>query len=327
MSLVFLWRTKTGGPSFRRAVECLAPVLLEARIDASPSGLSLVGIADGLSAELWVPFEGTADGDYVQFGSGKVRAVFCLDLKETANWLTQYRPEMTLELLLDSDNGLTLKMFNEGKSFEHSSTLSNLRVPTDMVASDGNAIRCDQLADVSSTALCAVARHHHKTNSHARFYVTEGRLAVESCLLEVSEQRKSCTYLTGVVQHLQCDRPAILSELPGSAGDGLFYPLDTVKKILKASSFQERKKGRVMLGLNKDGPLVLVFSRGPSYLKFAIVSSSAAAEKEDSALEPLKLERTESVCLKKVIKRKQTSSSERVKKQKVAAVPEAAKGA
>jgi len=253
----------------------LSPLLLEARVEATPDKLVLCSAADGLVAQFEIPFSG-ANGDYVNLSTPK--CVFSLDLKEVSSWLSTFREGMTLELSVDTDNKLSLKFYNDSRLFEHSSDLTSLLVSQEAAFLPAREwVQVDCLADVSGPALNAVIRHHAKSNSHCRLFLHDDKLCTESSLRAVDAGRLARTSLGGIMLVAEDKESLLRSDLsyrPPSDSGECVYSLEALKKILRSGAFQEKKTGRVLVGVTNN-VLRLVFKRetGP-FLKYTLLADT-----------------------------------------------------
>lgn len=287
---MFSWKTTVHGLSFKRAIDSIAPLLLEGRVVCNKKeGLDLCGIGDRLSVQYHVEFE----GDEVSGTAEQVE--FVLDLKEASAWLQVFRAGMTLEMRLDSKDELRLIFHNDAKTFEHETKLSNLCMPTDFVwlVKDEKQV-CDELVDVSSPALAAVVKHHGKSSTHCSISVDgdSGKAVFKSVLRAVDPVKKSLTSIAGATSLPQLASPPFekRDNRVTVPEDGEIYPLDLIKNVMKAYGFHDKKKGRVIVAVDHDTQkMTFIFKNDlSSWLVFGVLG---AAEEEEAAPAP---ERTDS---------------------------------
>ena len=308
----FLWGSKSHGIAFRRALDSLSPLLLEARVEATPDKLVLCSAADGLVAQFEVPFSG-ANGDYVNLSTPK--CVFSLDLKEVSSWLSSFREGFCLELSVSAENKLGVKFYNEAKSYQHQSDLTSLLVSQEAVflpVREYTEVGC--LVEVSGPALNAVVRHHAKSNSHARFFVEDEKLCVESCLRAVDDSRRARTLLGGVAC-LTEDKESLLrvgQTKTAAPETSCLYSLEVLKKVLRSGAFQEKKTGRVVVGVGHE-VLYLVFKReGGPWLKYTVLADTNEPPPPPlPTLAPLAMQAEEAEQMKVIRRKKKTSQKKR----------------
>lgn len=318
MAARFHWRSKSHGIAFRRALDSLSPLLLEARVEATVEKLVLCSAADGLVAQFEIPFLNGGNGDHVSLATPK--CVFSVDLKEMSCWLSTFREGMTLELSVDADNKLSVKFYNDSRLFEHTSDLTSLLVSQDAAFLPAREwVQVDCLADVSGPALNAVIRHHAKSNSHCRLFLHDDKLCTESSLRAVDAGRLARTSLGGIGLVAEDKESLLRSDLsyrPPSDSGECVYSLEALKKILRSGAFQEKKTGRVLVGVT-NSVLHLVFKRdaGP-FLKYTLLADA----NELPALAPLAMTtdrqaEEEEAEQMKVIKRKKKKTSQKKRKR------------
>ena len=282
---MFSWKTTVHGLSFKRAIDSIAPLLLEGRVVCNKkAGLDLCGIGDRLSVQYHVDFE----GDEVSGSEEQVE--FVLDLKETSAWLQVFRAGMTLEMRLDGKDELRLIFHNDAKTFEHETKLSNLCMPTDFVwlVKDEKQV-CDELVDISSPALAAVVKHHGKSSTHCSISVgNSGKAVFKSVLRAVDPVKKSLTSIAGATSLPQLASPPFVKrvETIPFPEDGEIYPLDLIKNVMKAYGFHDKKKGRVLVAVDHDTQkMTFIFKNDlSSWLVFGVLGTAdeAALERSDS---------------------------------------------
>jgi len=333
-----VWSTASHGLSFRRAIESLAPLFMEARVQAEEGkGIIVCAASEELSSDLFIPF----DGDEVQFPPQRKTVVFALDLKEAASWMSTFREGMRLEVTFDEGKKLTLGFYTEGKEFQHHSVVSNLRLSKEHVMPITGVTKVAQVVDVSATALNAVVRNHVKCSSHFRLYADDAattRLVVESTLWGIEDDKISVTKIAGA-RKLQdtCGAKWYGSEFlaEGSAADvmysGELYSLSLFKKVLKACSLLDKKTGRVTLCLNPRGAMAAIFTTDSNvqlvfHLPFVCLEQEKEGteggvkkeEAEDDDMpnySPTSPSYSENAPENKVIKRKQKDRGPKTKKK------------
>jgi hypothetical protein len=278
---MFSWKTTTHGLAFKRAIDSIAPLLLEGRVVCKKNaGLDLCGLGDRLSVHYHVDFEGD------EIGGTEEQVVFVLDLKETSAWLQVFRSGMTLEVSLDS-NGLKLLFNNDSKTFEHKTKLSNLRLPADFVAPLQIKNACDHLLDVSSPALAAVVKHHSKSSTHCSVsYETESKKVIfKSVLRAVDPVKKSETSLAGatVLDEIWAPNYYVRTPSASPSSDSEIYPLDLIKNVMKAYGFHDKKRGRVVVAIDHNAnKMTFIFRNELScWLVFNILGAEEDGAQEE----------------------------------------------
>jgi len=105
--------------------------------------------------------------------------------------------------------------------------------------------------------------------------VEDEKLCVESCLRAVDDSRRARTLLGGVAC-LTEDKESLLRVGQGVSAPetSCVYSLEVLKKVLRSGAFQEKKTGRVVVGVGHE-VLYLVFKReGGPWLKYTVLADT-----------------------------------------------------